>query len=118
MNLKDTQNTTSLKSILDVKLDIQDKSHIHIHESVTNMAILVYLKTKMSDNQLNSSIQLQYLQLWIVVALIQIGMIVCITWTIIVDKCFWLSASEEYNLLLIKMFVSGVLHIMIYPEIA
>ena len=38
------ENPKSLKSIIDVKLDLEDKYHIHIHETITNMAILVHMK--------------------------------------------------------------------------
>lgn len=47
---KQTQDPQSVKSILEVKLDIEDKTHVHIHETITNMAILVHLKDNVKSN--------------------------------------------------------------------
>jgi len=35
-----------MKSIAKVRNDVMDKSHMHVHETSTNMAIMVFLKEK------------------------------------------------------------------------
>ena len=43
-------NKCSIKSMMDLKTELKDKSHIHCHESISNMAILVYMKSKKEEN--------------------------------------------------------------------
>lgn len=44
-----------------MKLDLEDKSHMHYHETITNMAILVHLKDNVEHNQLNDSVKIEYI---------------------------------------------------------
>ena len=54
--VKPDYEPVSLKSILDVKLDLEDKSHMHYHATITNMAILVHFKENVAHNQLVKSV--------------------------------------------------------------
>lgn len=62
--------------------------------------------------------------MWVIVAFIQFGMVACVTYLIRYysdeggkNGVYPLVASPEFYLLLIKIFVSLVLHIMILPEL-
>ena len=111
--------------MIDLKNDLKDKSHIHCHESISNMAILVYMKSRKEENQLTRAMQLQYFQMWVVVASIQISMVACVTYLLRNDfgsdqaanGVNPFVASKELILLIVKILVSLVLHIMIIPEI-
>jgi len=64
--------------------------------------------------------------MWLIVALIQVGMVACITYLIITKAdaedhaeigVYPLVSSTELYLLVLKVLVSMILHIMIVPEI-
>jgi hypothetical protein len=45
-----------LKTINEVRFELMDKSHIHIHETITNMAILVFKKSEVQSNEISKSV--------------------------------------------------------------
>jgi len=64
--------------------------------------------------------------MWLIVALIQVGMVACITYLIVTKAnaednaeigVYPLVSSTELYLLVLKVLVSMILHIMIVPEI-
>ena len=68
------QSPESLKSILEIKLDLEDKTHIKYNETVTNAAILVHLKQNIEKNRLNEMVQTSFMNLWVTIVIIQYGM--------------------------------------------
>jgi hypothetical protein len=50
-----------MKTIKEVRKDLMDKSHMHVHETITNMAIMVFLKEKVCESEINKSVQTTYL---------------------------------------------------------
>lgn len=60
----------SLKTILELKLDIQDKTQIKCEETVPNAAIMVHLKQNVELMRISERVQTQYMNLWVTVAFV------------------------------------------------
>lgn len=65
-----------------------DKSHMHVHETITNMAIMVFLKEKIEESEINISVQNLYLSQWALVAAIQFGLMYCMAVVLVADDAY------------------------------
>ena len=91
---------------------------MHYHETITNMTILVHFKENVTHNQLVNSVQVEYIQHWGIVTLMQIAIIFSMTFAIFKDDTYKLEADREFSYLVMKVVCSAALHIMICPEVA
>jgi len=72
----DDDDETVLFNLEVMRIQIQEKNNIHLHQDQTDLTLLVFMKDIIETNQINSKIQSEYLIQYFLVALIQIGMIV------------------------------------------
>jgi len=102
-----------------IQFIISDKSHIHLHGNVIELAILCFLKSAVKRNQITKSKQGDYLIAYFFVAMIQLGFIVCMFVAIVNShENYKIHATEFYTLVLAKFFACCALHLMLYPEVA
>lgn len=109
-----------MKSLLELKLDLEDKTHLKYEETVFNAAILVHLQENIERNHINDMVQAQYLNLWVIIIIIQWSMILTLQkyFSTNFEGRYGLAASSDFNLLFIKVVMTSALHMLIYPEIA
>jgi hypothetical protein len=84
-----------LQSIQAVRMELMDKSHIHVHETITNMAILIFLKDKVKQSEITKAIQSMYVSHWGLVAVIQLGLMYCMGYMIFSDASYTLYVSQQ-----------------------
>lgn len=99
-------------------IEASDKSNIHMHESVIELTILSFLKTAVKKNTIDKEKQSEYLIYYFLVALIQFGFIMTMSFAIKNNHVdYKLYIASDLSLLLIKFVASVALHFMLYPEV-
>lgn len=101
----------------EIREDIQDKSHLHIHQDYVTLSLMVYDKTVAKENHLTPQIQSEYTIYYSMVAIVQIGMLGCCADVIIMDRLdYSIHIAPIFALVLIKCICSAALHMWLYPH--
>jgi len=101
-----------------MRKEIQDKSHIHIHQDATDLSILVFKKSCIKDNKIMDRQQGEYLVQFGLVIAVQLGMLLCQGYSIYNEgDAYALTVTKIYVLVLVKIVCSQALHLWLYPHI-